>query len=87
MIQVGVDLASEPLVTEIYFGRKINSEIHCALQSCSLWLLPTHLFSFLVIGASLSEPQTSGIALQDACVCQFAYARMCGHNYTFVFVE
>ena len=44
MIQLGVDLTSEPLVTEFYFGHNtsvtsINSEIHCALQSSSLWLL------------------------------------------------
>ena len=87
MIQVGVDLASEPLVTEIYFGRKINSEIHCALQSSSLWLLPTHLFSFLVIGASLSEPHTSGLHCKThVYVSLLTYMWPYTEN-TFVFVE
>ena len=52
MIQLGVDSACEPLVTEFYFGHNasvtsLNSEIHCALQSSSLWLLTTQvLFIF-----------------------------------------
>ena len=52
MIQLGVDLTSGPLVTEIYFGHKINSEIHCALQSSSLWLLITQLLFFFFFSIS-----------------------------------
>ena len=86
MIQLGVDLTSEPLVTEFYFGHNTsvtssNSEIHCALQSSSLWLLITQLF--FSIGASLSKPHTRGTALQDACECRFACIRVATYRKYF----
>ena len=74
---------------EIYFQAS-SSSLTCMVCACSGTKEGIHTPSrysrkFLVlevsqlVWVSLSEPHTSGTALQDACVCMYVCLLACGH--------